>query len=202
MSLFNAFVTADRALVGFDTEAVEPGGNYTERNKAIFLPTISAVVGFRGLDMLFACAMPAVTCFSGSFDDLVEIMPEIVRGAQRTLRHNAGSIEVNPDENYDFLLVGFSPALERMVGHSFSSTGESHDCPQFVAPGFGVEWLRSLGIQADRDGMIALALDQCARVRAENSLWPADGRLFIAAIRKGSTTIDEVCSFPTRGALK
>jgi len=198
MSIFNAFVATDHALIGFDTDATQPDGRRTERCKTIFLPHLGAVVGFRGIDFLFASAAPPLLCFSGSFDDLCEHFPAIIAASQKDAR----SVEVNPAEAFDFCVVGFSPRLGRMTSHTFSGSGETHDCPQIIAPGFGEEWIRGLGIHADRAGMIALALDQCRMVRDVDPGLPAGGRLFIAEMRQGGITVEEVCHFPEREAVE
>jgi len=201
MSIFNAFVAPDHVLIGFDTDATQPDGSYTERCKTIFLPHLGAVIGFRGIDFLFANAAPALLCFSGSFDDLCEHLPAIIGAAMTASQKDARAVGANPDEAFDFCVVGFSPRLGRMTSHTLSGSGESHDSPQIIAPGFGEDWIRGLGVYADRAGMIALALDQCRLVRQRDPGLPAGGRLFIAEMRQGSITVDEVCRFPEREVL-
>lgn len=202
MSILNAFVTPDLALLGFDTEGTLPDGSRVEACKALFLPHLNAAVGFRGAADLFAIAAPSLIAYTGSFDRLSGFVPEVIRGSLAVLRSNPAALY--PDEPFNFVLVGFSPSLGRMTLVVFEpdpATGdirETRDAPQAIGPGFGAEAIASLGIRADRDGMRALALDQCRRVRETDQRWPAGGRLFFAEIRVGSTVIEEILQFPPR----
>lgn len=205
MSIFNVFITPTLATVGFDTEGTLPDGSHIEGAKTVFLPHISAVVGFRGPADFLAFTSPAIIGFSGDFDNLADRLPEIIRGSRAAFIAHYGADAPNVEAASNFVLVGFSTRAGRMIGHAFecaeksSDITEYHDFPQLFSPFFGAEAIARLGIRADRAGMIDLALDQCRLVRERDPALPAGGRLFIAEIRKGAITIEEVCGFPTRG---
>ncbi len=202
MSILDAFVMPDHVLVGFDTEGTLPDGSRIEGCKAICIPHISAAVAFRGPAALLAVASPSIVGFAGDFDDLAESLPEIIRGSIRLANENR--YLAADTEPFNFVLVGFSPALGRMAGHAFSGGGaeseirEVRDFPQLLAPAVDPERLKALGIVADRAGMVAVARLQCETIRAQNAAWPGGGRFFVAEIRQNSIVIEDAFSFPHR----
>lgn len=205
MSIVNVFMSAESALIGVDTEGTLPDGSHVEGCKMIFLPHLSAVVAFRGLDAVLACASPSIICYTGKFDDLAAVMKEIVLGAVRMATEHIGADRRNQACAANFVLVGYSPMAGRMVGHAYVKNPDSpaidelRDFPQLYGPFFGVEEIEKLKIRADRAGMVALAMDQCRMVRERGpSDMPAGGRFLITEVRNGSISTEHVCNFPKR----
>lgn len=207
MTIMNAFVTRDVALIGVDTEARFPDGSSGEVSKVLYLPHLSAVMVFRGADVARAVAIAQIHPFVGGFDELAEAMPEIVKQSVAVSRDKAlqFGVKVEDAETCNFVLVGFSQTDQRMMGHCFvtapgSPTVEvTRDFPHVFAPFWSWDDITRLNIQFDKAGMQALALEQCRLARERGpSDFPAGGRLFISEIRQGSITIEEVCDFPPR----
>lgn len=207
MSIVNAFVTRDVALIGVDTESRFPDGRYGEACKVLYLPHLSSAVAFRGVDITFGVATAQIQSFVGGFDELAEAMPEFVKQSVAVARDKALQFggKVEDAEICNFVLVGFSQAGKRMMGHSFITAAGSpavevtHDIPNAISPFWSQDDITRLNIQTDKAGMRALALEQCRLARERGpSDFPAGGRLFISEIRKGSITIEEVCDFPPR----
>lgn len=208
MSIVNAFVMRDVALIGVDTESRFPDGSTAESCKVLFLPHLSAAVAFRGIDVAHAVATVQILSFAGGFDELAGAMPEIVKQSVAVARDKAEhlfGVKAEYAEASNFVLVGFSHAGKRMMGHSFVTAPGSpdvevtQDFPQVISPFWSQDDITRLNIRTDKAGMRALALEQCRLARERGpSDFPAGGRLFISEIRQGSITTEEVCRFPPR----
>jgi len=207
MSIVNAFVMRDVALIGVDTESRFPDGSCAEASKVLFLPHLSAAVAFRGVDFTQAVATAQTQSFVGGFDELAEAMPEIVKQSVAVARDKAlqFGVKVEYAETANVVLVGFSRAGKRMMGHVFATAPGSpdvevnHDFPQSISPFWSQDDITRLNIRTDKAGMQALALDQCRLARERGPAdFAAGGRLFISEIRQGSITTEEVCHFPPR----
>lgn len=208
MSIVNAFVMRDVALIGVDTESRFPDGSCGEASKVLFLPHLSAAVAFRGVDVAQAVATAQIQSFAGGFDELAEAMPEIVKQSVAVARDKAVhlfGVKAEYAETSNFMLVGFSRAGKRMMGHVFETAPGSpdvevlHDFPQVMAPFWSQDDITRLNIRTDKAGMRALALEQCRLARERGPAdFAAGGRLFISEIRQGSITTEEVCHFPPR----
>lgn len=202
MTILNAFVTSDLALLGVDTDAMMPDGTTYQVCKLITLPQLGAVVAMRGLDLMMMAASPVFVGFKGTFDELVKLMPEIIEASEKYCLENHEVADKVLGSN--FVLVGYSESAERMIGHAFERKTEGgeiqvlNDFPQFFAPFWSREDLPA-GIRADKDGMIALAKSQCqlARERGPDD-FPAGGRFFIAEVRRHSILIEQAFEFPPR----
>lgn len=208
MSIVNAFVMRDVALIGVDTESRFPDGSTGEACKVLFLPHLSAAVAFRGIDVAQAVATAQIQSFVGGFDELAEAMPEIVKQSVAVARDKAKhlfGVKAEYAERSNFVLVGFSSAGKRMMGHAFvtapgsPSVEVNHDFPQVISPFWSQDDITRLNIRTDKAGMRALALEQCRLARERGPLdFPAGGRLFVSEIRQGSIITEEVCRFPPR----
>lgn len=203
MSILNAFVTPDVALLGVDTEAGLPDGELQQVCKLIVNPPLSAIAGFRGLDLMQMAAAPVFTGWKGTFDHLAEYVPDLMRLCEEHCVKNHG--QVREQLMSDFVLTGFSESAGRMVLHAYQSTSHTkpiawhRDIPQFYAPYWGEAHLKSLGIRADRKGMEILAKEQCRRAREDGPMdFACGGRFFIAEVRQHSISIEKAFDFPPR----
>lgn len=203
MSIVNAFIRPDVAIVGVDTDGLLPDGTMVSGLKMILLPHMSAAIAFRGMDLTFHCSTVPIYAFHGDFDGLAEQMETIVQQSVMLASQNAHQCGRTPDDAAlaNFVLVGYSAKAGRMVGHVFmSAPGDqgvqiSRDVPQAISPFWGQEDIARLKIVADKDGMKALALDQCRLVRERGPKdFPAGGRFLIAEIRKGSISVEDAGS--------
>lgn len=202
MSILNAFVTPDLALIGVDTEAMLPDGTTQQVCKLVTVPHLGVAAGFRGLDYLQMFATPAIVCFKGSFDALAETMPSMLAEAERFCRDQFGAS--GDTLAFDVVLVGYSEGAGQMVAHAFCRRPDCeeikayHDFPQFFGPDVDADQLRSLRIVADKPGMEILARHQCQLIRDQEPGMPAGGRYFIAEVRRHSIHIEQVLEFPPR----
>lgn len=202
MTILNAFVTPDLALIGADTDEMMPDGTIFQGCKLITLPQLGAVIGFRGIDLVMMACSPFFVGFKGTFDAMVEAMPQLIEASIEYCRDHPNHPDTVPAA--DFVLVGYSESAERMIGHAFSRRPDSeeiqvtNDFPQFFAPLWTREDLPE-GIRADKPGMIAVAQSQCqlARERGPDG-FPAGGRYFIAEVRRHSILIEQAFEFPPR----
>lgn len=141
MSILNAFVTPDAALLGVDTEAGLPDGELQQVCKLIVNPPLSAIAGFRGLDLMQMAAAPVFTGWKGTFDHLAEYVPDLMRLCEEHCVKNHG--QVREQLMSDFVLTGFSESAGRMVLHAYQRTSHTkpiawhRDIPQFYAPYWG-----------------------------------------------------------------
>lgn len=207
MSIANAFITPDVAIVGFDTEGALPDGSRAHGAKIIVLPHLDAVVAFRGLELTLTCTTPLIHDVRAGFDELADAMPDIIAKGITVAKQYAGvggRTEADA-EQANFVLVGYSPGAGRVVGHAFVSSpgveeiAVSKNIPDAIAPSWSREDVTRLNIKADRAGMLALMMDQCRLVRERGPAeCTAGGRLFIAEVRKGSIHIEGVGHFPPR----
>ncbi|MFV3305793.1 hypothetical protein ACNFBT_10985 [Pseudomonas sp. NY15181] len=202
MSILNVFIEPDIGLVGVDTEAVKPGSPIVEFSKMMVLHHISAVIAFRGTDYVLASASPGLVAFTGSIEQLVELLPGHLKASVDYSREHYQAKEENL--GLDFALVGYSEAEGQVIGYLFSRAIGSEDIhvgrihTRYRSP-HQPSWEPLLkGIHADRPGMIALAKHQS---RLSRELMPevaAGGRFFIAEVSRNSINIEQAFEFPKR----
>ncbi|MFY1021679.1 hypothetical protein [Ectopseudomonas khazarica] len=202
MSILNAFVTPDLALIGVDTEARLPDGATYQVCKLVTVPHLGAAAGFRGLDVLQMFAASAIISFKGDFDALAETMPGLLTEAERFCRDQFGAS--GDALAFNVVLVGYSESAGCMVGHAFDRTADSEEIkiasglPNFIAPDVEADQLRSLHIVADKPGMSILARHQCQLIRDHDPGMAAGGRFFIAEVRRNSIHVEQAFEFPPR----
>lgn len=206
MSILNAFVYDDHALVGVDTEAMLADGSTQQVCKLIVAPQLSAVAGFRGLDYLQMVIAPAITGFKGTFDQMAEHMPA---NLEHAIKHCQEQFGAEGDSLvFDVVLVGWSESAQKMTGHAFIRKAGSdeieafHGHPTYIAPLVDMDEARRMGISGDRAGMATLALHQCQLIRREAPESSGGGRFFIAEARRNSISINQAFEFPPRSSEK
>lgn len=200
MSIINAFIGPDVAVVGVDTDAIGDDGKHFECSKLYALNHVNAVVGFRGYMTTIAFSMPSLVSFSGSFDHLADKMPEIIKAAQKTSELSYAVANQAPPGDIDgtqVVLVGYSQKHGRMIGHFYEilpgSRQLSHQVSttNILAPGLA----EIPEIEADRKGMETLAKAQYDWIRQTQPGKSAGGRFFIAEVTKGRIDIQEAFAF-------
>ena len=203
MSIINAFIQPNVALVGVDTDAVLENGKRVECSKLHTLPHIDAVIAFRGYVCSVMYTLPGIIGFSGTFDELAEAMPDILNKAQQAAEMTylmSGTKEPKDFGDVQAVLVGYSPKAGRMEGHIFESkTGSlsfdhASSLDNIIAPGLD----DLAGIEADRKGMETLAKGQYEWMRKAHPEKSSGGRFFIAEIKKGGISIEEAFTFSDR----
>src|ERR1035437_10205154 len=100
------------------------------------------MIAFRGLDAVLACASPSIINLIGGFDELSDVMVEIINGSRGIALQYIATAD---REVAEFFLVGYSEKLKRMTGnHFYSKPGSLEietvlDAPSMYAPGLGAE---------------------------------------------------------------
>lgn len=202
MSILNAFVYDDHALIGVDTEAMLPDGSTQQVCKLIVTPQLSAVTAFRGLDYLQMVMAPAIAGFKGTFDEMADHMPGNLRLAEQHCREQYGA--TGDALAFDVVLIGWSEHAKKMVGLAFIRTADDQeirtyrDFPIFTAPLVEVAEAKRIGVSGDRSGMEVLARHQCQLIRSKAPNMPAGGDFFIVEARHHSLNIVRAFEFPAR----
>lgn len=124
MSLLNAWITPDEALVAVDTDGVRRDGRRVSMSKLFTLPHLNAVLGFRGqssfsASILHSCASRAFE----SFDELLDALLGLAEGGALLLSsdfkiHGHGHID---DQ---LIAIGWSPSRSRMFARTFVKSGK------------------------------------------------------------------------------
>lgn len=213
MSIVNAFVSPECAVVCADTEAGPDGGPYTEVSKLVPLPHMNAVVAFRGSMLFLSGALTGMFVSGCGFDELSRQMPDLLKLSSDTAirmlpRVDLAGAMTSEEAGYgEAILVGFSPTVGRIVGHHFrrqtldSGFVTTNNVSYFSAPAWNdVDLaLPSLHNQPSREGLKELALAQMRLVRERNTPGEAaGGRLIYAEIRRDSMTVEAIMDFPAR----
>ena len=192
MSLLNAWVSPDRALVAVDTDGITPAGEHFEISK--MLPLVHARTLFAGrgdrkfLHDLVKCYFLAATAVT--YDDIVDHLPVAIAHTLAAFKQEGAA----PFE-YQFAVVGWSPAQQRVCGQwiTGSSSDDGYDCEELgqrVAPWNPPE----MGVPVMPSSVDAMT--QIAKVQAEwlrsqpNSA--GGGRLIVAEVTKDRMTIESV----------
>lgn len=216
MSLVNVFVNPARAVICADTEAGPDGGPYGEVSKLVPLPHMNAVIAARGSVLLLAGVVTAAVAMGGSFDELAQQMPYILKlASDKAVGHAenlapAGTLSSEEAGCGDVALVGFSPSRGRVVAHHFiratlsSEPVANTNIVQFVAPSWPDVDLGLDALRADpsREGMKALALAQVRLCRdREKPGMAAGGRLIYAEVSRDGIRVETLLAFPVRHSL-
>jgi len=111
MSLLNAFVRPDRALVAVDTDTVLGGASHGERSKLLVLPHAQVVFAARGdlahFQLTFGNMLQNEV---GSYDEAISFLPHVLAWA------NAHYRQQGRRENYQLAIVGFSDSSQGIEG--------------------------------------------------------------------------------------
>lgn len=199
MSLLNAWLTRDRALIAVDSEGVVQDGSPRSMSKLLTIPHLPAVVAMRGsadfLARVFHCSISR--CF-GSFDELVDELPSILRYVDVTLP-SAARHPSFPD--IELLLAGWSDRRSRMLGRLFTQRAgaddfAARDTVGCVAP-FDKLTMDTLRTTADNVDEIASA--QVRWMRATQGL--GGGKLLVCRLNRYSVSVEQTMTFQKEAEL-
>jgi hypothetical protein len=207
MSILNAWVGGDRAWVAVDTQTVHnTDGREFEFQKMIPLIHQNAIIAGRGTAAFLPAVFHLALLQILGFDDLVEQMPKILRGAFDEMIAGAAraGITVAPDiDRETIVLVGWSRWHQRMVAAEYVQHDRSAGfSARTVGPFYFSPWIEGTSTPdfanpCDRAAMADLAAQQ-VRLIAEHAPGAAGGgRYIVADIRRGGMMIEEVCSLGT-----
>lgn len=198
MSILNAFLEPERALIGVDTQFAAQHGSPRQISKLMPLIHLNAIVACRG-SVFIATALFAMCQVVGSdFDELLEAMPGFLEHVSDKAAEIPGRIGVTdkmPFDGQSVIAVGWSAG--RMIGRQFEQENRETG---FVAEGFNphysAPWDESLPQFPDlktREGMGVLARAQARLLREKCPDVAAGGRFIVAEITRNSMSIAPVC---------
>jgi hypothetical protein len=210
VSVANAFVFPDHALVGVDTEMTRADKSIGCTSKLQMLPHMPALYTCRGNVAFGAMIGGFMVAAGGDFDQLAGNLTRFANIAFANVEKTAAKENIAlAQERQELLLVGYSPADDRIVGKLaiLEHGGESFTCVDvggadspgiYLAP----HWGDCDEIDAhtlDREEMIAIAMEQSRLLREREPIWTASGgRLIIAELRRDRIAIEIGPEFPHR----
>lgn len=184
MSLLNAWVSKERALVAVDTQGLDQTGLRYPFSKLIPLAHATTVFASRGDRMYLAqlfryyyLARDPAT--ASDYDGIVASAPSALASVNQDCRDNAG-----PDTFFHVVIVGWSPTRGRVAGMQYTGTTfsdeiESRPLERVISP---ADCISEPQTPADHGSMLRLARLQAPWLNAQGH--PGGGDLVIAEIRK------------------
>lgn len=200
MSLLNAFVSKDSAIVAVDTDAAREDGRFAT-SKLLPIPHLCAVLASRGqLAVLqFVFIRTCGTGFS-SFDNLLDSMDELLDDIAQTMPREL-VVALPGTRNADLLaLVGFSERQGRMVGTQWirrdGGPYEPSEFTKLVAP-----WHPSLPqVPMTAENIERIAWLQIGLMESEHPGGAFGGRLITAAVTRSSVAVSHRLTFTQEAA--
>lgn len=203
MSILNTWVDGDRAWIAVDTQTIHHlDGREFEFQKMIPLIHQNAVIAGRGTAAFLPTVFYHVAVSVLQFDDLVELMPQILRVAFADMIKGAAAagIEVADDiEKETIVLIGWSNRHKRMVSVEYTQLdGLLGWTAQTVGPAYFSPWIE--GMKApdfsdpfNRDSMRQLAELQVRTIKEHAPGAAGGGRYIIAELSRDRMTIETIC---------
>lgn len=187
MSIFQAWIEQDRALVAVDTNGYKSNGGQSEMLKLAVLPLANAVMACRGSQLAFFQVLAQAWLVPGhnSFDKLVAALPSLIAWAGEQFPASV------PDDaaQCELHLVGWSDAQQRMAGLSYLIDLKAKTAEHGGEMGrnrIGPGSTRQTPKEFDDDVAMTLARQQLAWLEANAPDEVTGGRLLVAEIRRGS----------------
>lgn len=190
MSLLNAWIAPDAAVIAVDTVGMAADGSPLHASKLVVVPHLNAVIGIRGqLALLTWLAVRANSAGFATFDDLLDAMPGMLAEAGAAVGDHlnvlGGSVP-----GYEVLVAGWSARQGRIVGRQFirrddmPDTSIVRDVDRHISP-----WHPSLeGLPTEPHGLEQLAGGQVLFMRTAFDAH-CGGKLTIARLTRGAMTL-------------
>lgn len=197
MSILNLWLAPDHALVGVDTDGVDPAGRHMSCSKLLPIVHLNAVLAGRGNLTLLGCTFVQLMVSElGDFDALADRLPAMV---QKAFKGTIGGFPLRFIQRAayqagdEIILVGWSPRLDRpravevtrAPGASSFTVEETK--LEYVAP-----WDESIAdapSPSDAWNMRRLAGAQVALLKRTDPAAAAGGSLIVAELRRGQMNI-------------
>ena len=205
MSILNAWIDRDTALVSCDTEVKLPGGAVSEISKMAVLVSMNAVIGYRGHMLFLGPLVGSCHAAFGDFDELLKTLPELLKSCFNLAAAEAvrrGVTDMDSDlagfDHEEVVVVGWSPSHGRMIGRQYvqrdrgtgfvSSAIDPHYCTPWIGRDDGS--LGDLPEPKTPEAMTQLAKAQVRFARQNFPKASAGGRLILASVDRNSVTIN------------
>lgn len=207
MTIINAYVQDDRALIGCDTECRADAKIHHVSKMAPFVH-MNAVLAVAGSLLFFNKLWGSIHLSCMDFDEVVKAMPSVLRLALNMTRThgdlNGTKFQRGPAGETVFL-VGYSTRRGRMFGrcwHHFKEhdiNASVHDINVSVHPSFHttdpelLERLKALPLPDSPEAMARMAQEQAAIFHEHPELFPppahVGGTFIVAEITREGMTI-------------
>lgn len=204
MTILDAFVARDHALVVADTAATipDPAPRTANVTKLLALPHARAVLSGRG-SLLFIVSAYSGFCLCGAetVDEMAETMPALLPAIHAAAATQAAKaqLEVKNFERQSLLLVGWSPRRQRAVGWSYVQTdAETGFVAEEVEEFYLGPWESELGPAPEPrtlPQLIDTAERQRAWIRRQHPDTAAGGELIAAHVDREGVTLRAVHRF-------
>lgn len=200
MSIVQVWLTADRALIGVDTEVEQRGHGYADGAKLHVIPHLNSVLVGRG-SAVFISSLYAAVCGSfWDFDAATKRLKELAAMTFNQLMATAAAHGIDDTRAFDHisaLLVGWSPKCEAFSGVEVEQfKREDGFVIKNVGQRYAAPWHYTLDKYSDPstpESMIAIAAAQVKLIREQYPTHAAGGGLIVAELTRDSTLISRVC---------
>lgn len=200
MTILNAWVSPDRALVGVDSEVVCADGSRAACSKMIPLVHRRAVIACRGTLLFLTQLFNAFHMTPQPLDALLEDLPTalpIVFNQMLAAAPHYGLTDTSGLDGQTVVVVGWSPARARMIGWEFEQDDRARG---FTAaelnPSHSAPWTAELPPTPDLStpqGMAAYAKLQAGVLRKEVPTAAGGGEFIVASITRDDMQIVRAC---------
>jgi hypothetical protein len=205
LTIINAFIAHDHALVGVDSECRGDDGKIHPVAKMLPIVHMNAVLAVAG-NLLYANKlMSTIHLLSADFDELLADMPKLLRAAlaMTKTQGDLSGVKFQKDPAGETVVVaGFSPKAGRVIGRYWHDFREREINPCIVHPSFDnldpalFARLDALPRPDSMQAMARMAQEQAAIYRENRERMPrfhAGGQFIIAGITPGGLAITPVC---------
>jgi len=188
MSLLNAWIAPDAAVIAVDTVGMAADGSPLHASKLQIVPHLGAVIAIRGqLALLAWLSVRANSAGFGALDDLLDAMPGMLAEAGAAIGDNL-NVLAGSAPGYEIIVAGWSDRQGRMIGRQFVKRGDmtasiERDVDHHVSP-----WHPSMdGLPLDPGGLEQLARGQVIFMRGLGA--HCGGKLTIARLTRGELNL-------------
>ena len=189
MSLLNAWIAPDAAIVVTDSIGMAADGSPLHASKLVVVPHLNAVIAARGqLALLTWLSVRANSAGFGALDDLLDAMPGMLAEAGAAIGDNL-NVLAGSAPGYEIIVAGWSDRQGRMIGRQFVKRGDMtasivRDVDRHISP-----WHASMeGLPIEPGGLEQLARGQALFMRTAFDAH-CGGKLTIARLTRGELNL-------------
>lgn len=188
MSLLNAWVTPEEAIVAVDTEGVGRDGVRSPMCKIVALAQLGGVIAFRGQSLFFGSV--AHICMSRryqTFDELLDDLPVIVELAASPPQWDVPGFDGN-----ELIAVGWSTKQSRIVARLLTRRGGAHEFTVSEPQGCLAPWDAGdfFGIPTEASAIERIARAQVRWMRETYANPTCGGSLIVCTIKRDAINLE------------
>ena len=189
MSLLNAWIAPQEAVVVTDAIGQAADGSPLHASKLVVVPHLGAIIALRGqLALLTWLTVRANSAGFATFDDLLDAMPGMLAEAGAAIGDNL-NVLAGSAPGYEIIVAGWSDRQGRMIGRQFVKRGDMtasivRDVDRHISP-----WHASMeGLPIEPGGLEQLARGQALFMRTAFDAH-CGGKLTIARLTRGELNL-------------